>query len=287
MPATVTADELIAAFAAFRAEAVAGVLHTGRYRMRYFAWGSGPPVVFVHGMADAARAFVMVMHRLARRFTCVAYELPDGTTDGSRLGRYNHADYTADLLALLGHLGFARAAVVGSSFGSTIALAALAGAPDRFTHGVLQNGFAHRPLSRWQRALARAARFWPGWFADWPEIHRAVMRRVERPTLAVLPPEVADFFLQHGANTPIRAAALRSLAIDRADLRPLLPRIRTPVLLLTGDHDPLVPPACAADLERGLPTVRQVEFTDCGHYPQYSHPGPMADAVREFCSARV
>jgi len=278
---TATAEEYRSAFAAFRRDAVRSVLDTGRYRMRYFAWGSGPPVVFVHGMADASRAFVMVMHRLVQRFTCIGYELPDGLTDGSHLARYSHREYTADLLALLDHLNLSRAAVVGSSFGSTVMLAALA-ASDRFTHGVSQNGFAHRPLNRWQRQLARSARFWPGWFADWPEIHRAVMWRVERPTLSVLPSDVVELFLANGARTPIRASALRSLAIDRVDLRPHLPTIRVPMLLLTGDRDPLVPPRCAETLERGLPNVRRIEFTNCGHYPQYTHPGPMADAIASF-----
>jgi pimeloyl-ACP methyl ester carboxylesterase len=278
----VTADDLTAALAAFRAGAAHGTLHTGRYRMRYYAWGAGPPLVFIHGMADSSRAFVMVMHRLASRFTCVGYQLPDGTTDGSNLARYTHADYTADLLALLDHLGFDRTALVGSSFGSTVALASLAAAPQRFTRGVLQNGFAHRPLNRFQRALARVARFWPGWFADWPVIYRAVMRRVERPTLSSLPPAVTDFFLANGSRTPIRASALRSILIDRTDLRPLLPGIRTPVLLLSGDRDPLVGSACTAELERGLPNAHRVEFAGCGHYPQYTHPGPMTEAIARF-----
>lgn len=282
---SVTADELQAALAAFRAGARHATLDTGRYRMRYFAWGDGPPVVFVHGMADAARAFVMVMHRLVGRFTCIAYELPDGTTDGSALARYHPADYSADLVAVLDHLRIDRAAVVGSSFGSTVALAAVASHPARFTHTVLQNGFAHRPLNRFQRLLARSARFWPGWFADWPELYKVVMRRVERHLLATLPPEVADLHLAHGARTPIRAAALRALAIDRADLRPVLPTIRTPVLLLTGDRDPLVPPEYAAELQRGLPDSRRVEFVNCGHYPQYSHPGPMAEAITGFLAS--
>src|SRR3954470_3953059 len=106
---SVTDEELHAALAAFRAEARRGTLDTGRYRMRYFAWGSGPPVVFVHGMADAAQAFVMVMHRLVARFPCIAYELPDGTTDGSRLAPYTPADYVDDLLALTDHLGLGSA----------------------------------------------------------------------------------------------------------------------------------------------------------------------------------
>jgi pimeloyl-ACP methyl ester carboxylesterase len=280
----VAVDELNSALVAYRREAVSGVFDTGRYLMRYYVWGQGPTVVFVHGMADAAQAFLMVMRSLASRFRCVAYELPDGLTDGSSLIRYSHSVYTADLVALLDRLCCPRATVVGSSFGSTIAIHALATSPARFTHGIFQNGFAHRPLSWWQRGLARSARFWPGWFADWPEIHRAVMRRVERPTLSVLPPEVAEFFLAHGARTPIAASAIRSLAIDRTDFRNLLPEVRVPVLLLTGDRDPLVPAWCTADLEQRLPLCRRVTFTNCGHYPQYTHPGEMADAIAEFLS---
>ena len=235
-----------------------GTLATGRYRMRYFAWGSGPPIVFIHGMADAGQAFAMVMHRLIERFTCIAYELPDGLTDGSRLIRYSHHDYTDDLQALLDHLGIGRTVVVGSSFGSTIALAALAAKPERFTHGVLQNGFAHRPLENWQRALARMGRFWSGWFADWPEIHRFAMRRIEHPTITAAPPAIAKFFRRHGAHTPVAACRLRALTIDRADLRPILPSIRLPVLLLGGDCDRLVPRSCWDDLAAGLPRMTRV-----------------------------
>jgi pimeloyl-ACP methyl ester carboxylesterase len=280
----VTAQELQAALAAYRAHAQPGMLDTGRYRMRYFVWGSGPPVVIIHGMADAGQAFAMVMHRLIGRFTCIAYELPNGLTDGSRLARYTTADYVADLLELLEHLKLDRAAVVGSSFGSMIALAALADQPARFTHGVLQNGFAYRPLNRFQRALARMARFWPGWFADWPELHRFTMRQIEHATITRAPPEVAEIYRWHSAHTPIAACALRALAIDRADLRRHLPTISVPVLLLSGDCDRLVPRSCWDDLAAGLPRATRVELAGCGHYPQYTHPALMAETIGRFLS---
>ena len=278
----VTALDLRSALAAHRAGSRAGSLDTGRYRMRYFSWGAGPPLVFVHGLADAAIAFVMVMHALVDRFRCIGYELPNGLTDGARLTRYTAADYGADLIALLDHLALPRAAVVGSSFGSTIALEALASAPDRFTHGILQNGFACRPLNRYQRGLARVARFWPGWFADWPEIHRFVMRRIEHSTISAVPPEVAEFYRQNSAITPIAACALRGLAIDRADLRQSLPRIPAPVLLMCGDCDALVPRSCWDDLAAGLPHATRIELPGCGHYPQYTHPQLMAAAISDF-----
>ena len=278
----VTSQELRDALTAFRGGARKGLLDTGRYRMRYFTWGTGPPLVFIHGMADAAEAFVMVMHRLANRFTCIAYELPDGQTDGSRLARYAPSSYAADVPTLLDHLKVPRAALLGSSFGSIIALAALAANPDRFSCGILQNGFACRPLNHFQRMLARIARFWPGWFADWREIHSFIMRRIERDAMADAPVEIASFFHKHGAWTPIAAACNRALAIDRADLRSLLPTIRVPVLLISGDRDRLVPRSCSEALAAGLPNATQVEFPGCGHYPQYTHPALMADTIGTF-----
>lgn len=267
---------------AFRANVRQGVFRSNRYRMRYFTWGAGPAIVFIHGMADSAQAFAMVMNRLVERHTCIAYELPDGLTDGSVLEKYQHADYVHDLLELLDHLKLNRAAALGSSFGSTIALAALASEPGRFSHGILQGGFAHRPLNQFQRYLCHTGKYLPGWFADWPNLFRQSLRRIEKRTFVRLSPEVGNFLTKNGAHTPIQAAAMRSLMFDGLDLRPLLPIITVPILMIGGDHDPLVPRHCEYELERGLPDVRRVEFSGCGHYPHYSHPVPMAEAIERF-----
>ena len=279
---SVTAKELQSALAACRQQSRSGVLETGRYRMRYFSWGTGPPLVFIHGMADVGLAFAMVMHRLCTRFTSIAYELPNGANDGAQLVRYRHSDYTADLVALLDHLKHDRAALVGSSFGSTIALAAMASMPERFTHGVLQNGFAFRPLNRVQRMFAQVARFWPGWFADWPELHRIVMTRIEHASISQAPREIAAFYRASSARDSDRGLPLRALAIDSLDLRQSLSAIRIPTLLLCGDCDHLVPQSCWDDLAASLPFARRIEIAGCGHYPQYTHPAQMAGAIESF-----
>lgn len=283
--ATVTEGELVAARAAFRRGARTGAFHSSRYRLRYSVWGDGPPLVFVHGMAGAADQFVMLRHKLADRFTTVAYELPDGLTDGSALGRYRLPDYVDDLLALLDDLGQRRAFVLGSSFGSTITLTALAAHPDRFTAAVLQGGFARRPLAWPERRAAQLGRFLPGWFGDWPAIYRAISEGGNPGFHQAVPPAVWEFFLHSGGQTTCRAAALRGLLLGDTDLRPLLPSIRTPLLQIGGDRDELVPRWCEEEVTAGVSGARRVEFAGCGHYPQFSHPGPMADAVAGFLHA--
>ena len=249
--------------------------------MRFAVWGSGPPLVIIHGLSDAVRGFAMVMHRLAARFTCVAYELPNGPDDGAKLGTYRHRDYAADLFALLDHLKIDRVALLGSSFGTTVALRALAEAPGRFTKCVLKGGFAYRPLKWYERLGARQGRYWQGRLCELP-FREFALRRADPATWAGCSPLSRELFLTCNGDTPIAAACRRAVTLDALDLRPLLPAIRTPVLLIGGDRDRIVPPAAETELERGLPDVRRTEFAACGHYPQYTHPGATADAAAAF-----
>lgn len=277
-----TADDLHAAVRRFAAEAVPRAVHTGRYRMRYWAWGDGPTIVFVHGMADTTRSFAMQMAELVDRgFRCVGYELPNGLDDDAVLGMYRHHHYGDDLVALLDHLNLPTAFVQGSSFGSTITQSAVARYPDRFPRVVLQGAFPRHKLLRIQRGLSRLARYWGGRMNQLP-IRRRVMEKLEKAQFVGCPDEVFEYLLACSGNTPNRAAALRTLIIDKIDLRPMLSRIRQPVLMIGGDRDVLVPRPLEAELEQLLPDVRRVEFSPCGHYPQYTVPRPMAEAVADF-----
>ncbi len=283
----VSDNDLKSAIKAFQSTAIQATLNTNRYRMRYFTCGSGIPLVFVHGMADSAKAFLMVMNRLSSRFQCIGYELPNGKTDGSSLSRYKLFDYSADLIALMDQLGIEKVAVVGSSFGSLIAIDALYRYPDRFTHAVLQNGFAHRPLSNWQWRAAIVGRFFPGWLADWPFLFETVLTRIEDSTFEQMSQVVADYFLIQGGHTPIHAVAMRALTIHKTNYLSQLPHLHIPILLLSGDRDRLVPPASRADLLQLLPNAREVIISNCSHYPQYTYPAQMAKSIEEFISPRV
>lgn len=279
-----SAADFFARLEQFDRQATRGVCFTGRYRCRYVCWGAGPPLVIVHGLVDQARSFGVMMSALVHRFTCVAYELPNGRDDGARLGCYRHADLVADLLALLDHLGLEQVAVLGSSFGSTIALRAMLDAPNRITHGVLQGGFARRPLKPLELALARLARPWPGRLGDVPG-RLTLLHWLNRPAFVAADPAVFDFFKRSNADAPIHAVAQRALMLHRLDLRPLLPAIRQPLLLIGGDRDAIVPKPCELELLAALPKARRVEIPRCGHYPQFTHPLVMARSTEDFLTS--
>src|SRR3954463_5522544 len=100
-----TLDDLRKATARFETEAANGAFHTSRYRLRYHLWGTGPTIVIVHGMCDSPRSFCMLMANLVDAgFLCLSYHLANGKDDDAVFGRYKHADYVDDLVALLDHL---------------------------------------------------------------------------------------------------------------------------------------------------------------------------------------
>lgn len=86
---------------------------------------------------------------------------------------------------------------------------------------------------------------------------------------------------EHGE--PDRAALAGGLEILRSvDLRPLLPTIQQPTLVLHGKRDTLAPLAAAEYSAAQLPhgTLRVID--GAGHAPFISHPDEFVAAIEEF-----
>jgi pimeloyl-ACP methyl ester carboxylesterase len=94
-----------------------------------------------------------------------------------------------------------------------------------------------------------------------------------------------EFLQVNSGSQPKAAVARRGLMILDIDLRPLLPRVRQPVLMVCGDRDTIVPRVCEGPLLNGLPNVARVEIPGSGHYPQYTHAPLVAELVRQFFTA--
>jgi pimeloyl-ACP methyl ester carboxylesterase len=265
----------------FRREAVRGTCDTGRYRMPYYTWGSGPPLLFIHGLGDSSHSFVQPIARLSAHFRCIAYDLPGGVGDNARLRRCTHANLVADVFALLDHLGLRQSYVLGSSLGTMIAVAALAAQPERLPRGILQGAMARRPLRRAERFLARLATFLPGPMSRVP-LREKLLREVHSRLFACRSPDVWQCFLETTGQVRIATVGRQALLINSVDVRPLLPRVRQPVLLVYGDRDRVVPSVFSDVLYEGLPSAGRVVIEGCSHFPSYTHPEIFAEVIRSF-----
>jgi pimeloyl-ACP methyl ester carboxylesterase len=91
-----------------------------------------PEVVLVHGLgANLAFWYWGVGRPLGQEFPLTAYDLRGHGRSEITAEGYTTASMAADLLALLDHLGIARAHLVGHSFGGAVALHTAVLAPDR------------------------------------------------------------------------------------------------------------------------------------------------------------
>lgn len=79
-------------------------------------------------------------------------------------------------------------------------------------------------------------------------------------------PEFAEAFdrMYRMAASPAARLALTRMN-NLIDVRPILPSIRVPTLVLGKTGDPIMPPDCATDLAARIPGARLVEFPGEGH----------------------
>src|SRR5260370_443089 len=96
--------------------------------------------------------------------------------------------------------------------------AAMHSRPERIPRGVLQGGFARRPLTWVESWSARLLRRCPGRAGALP-LRAEALRRANALAFADLTPEMWEHFLARSESQPIAAIAQRALLIHRLDLR--------------------------------------------------------------------
>jgi proline iminopeptidase len=69
------------------------------------------------------------------------------------------------------------------------------------------------------------------------------------------------------------------------DVRPELPDITVPTLIMVGQYDWVSPPRASRVIARGIPGSRLVEFTNSGHLPFCEEPEKFETEVRSFLAS--
>jgi pimeloyl-ACP methyl ester carboxylesterase len=127
----------------------------GIIRLAYDLQGSGPDIVFVHGLTFDRTSWQPIIDRLAGEYRCTAIDLPGhGDSDGPPRPL---DDIAGVLHRLLGELGIERAVVVGHSMGSALTGTYAATYPVRGVVDVDQPLFV-RPFAELVHSLAAALR---------------------------------------------------------------------------------------------------------------------------------
>jgi 3-oxoadipate enol-lactonase len=156
-----------------------------------------------------------------------------------------------------------------------------ANAPERVDRLVLLCTSAHLPPAEGWRERARAVRAagTVGAVAD------AVVRRWVTPAFAAAQPRRVAALSELLAASPPAGYAACCEAIAAMDLRPLLPRIAAPTLVVAGADDLATPPAHAETIAAAIPGARLERLSPMAHLGNVEQPDAVAGLIRDHLDA--
>ena len=260
----------------------------------YYAAGSGPVVLLIHGITSSADAWREVIPALAEEHTVVAPDLLGHGGSAKPRGDYSLGAYASGLRDLMAALGHSRATVVGHSMGGGVAMQLAYQFPERVERMALVSSGG---LGREVGLVLRAATL-PG--AEWvlPLLTRRgprhavglgaeVLARLGMRTRAdvrgtalglasLSDPRARRAFL-HTARSILDSTGQRVSATDRLYLAE-----RMPTLIIWGDRDPMIPAAHGHAAHGLIPHSRFELFEGAGHYPFDEDPARFAAVLRAF-----
>jgi pimeloyl-ACP methyl ester carboxylesterase len=93
---------------------------------------------------------------------------------------------------------------------------------------------------------------------------------------------VSDYFeMVHRAGAAQLVRQNRAI-MARPDSRPLLRRLRCPVLVVCGDADALTPPECSQEIAAAVPQAELHVLPACGHLLTWEQPGAVNALLRDW-----
>lgn len=239
------------------------VAHIGEHSIAYVERGAGPPIVFLHGWPVDSREFQRQVDGLSDAHRVIAWDAPGvGESTDPREGA-SLEDWADWLAAFLRALDIDDAHIAGLSWGGGLALAFANRHPELVRSLVLMSAYA-------------------GWSGSLPdhEVQRRLtlaIENTERPLDEWVPgmldtllspgsaPWIADELTAMLSDHHPAATRIALTAFAEADLRPALPDVEAPTLMLYGELDVRSPKAVWAPIHEAIPHSKLVVIPGVGH----------------------
>lgn len=246
--------------------------------------GEGDAVVCVHGLGGTSNTWTPLMPALARH-RVVRLDLPGSGRSHRVDGPLSIARFVECALAVCARLGIERAHWLGHSMG-TIVCQHLAVAEPRLVRSLALFGALPAPADGARAGLrARAETARRDGVAGLQAIAEAIVQAATsadtRERLPVAVAAVRESLMRQDPDGYARSTEALAAA-EPAEIA----RIEAPVLIVTGDADPIGPPQVARAMAERMPNARVQVLPRCGHWTPFERPQECAAALREFFAAQ-
>ncbi|HUR50708.1 MAG TPA: alpha/beta hydrolase [Mycobacteriales bacterium] len=248
-------------------------------RVGYRERGDGPPLLLLHGGMSESLEWHRQLDVLSDRWRVVAWDAPGcGESDDPPRG-WRLEDYARCVVGVCRELGLERPHVAGLSFGGGLALA------------------VHREAPALTRSLVLLSAY-AGWAGSLPpeEVAGRLAACLEASVEPVLPSredglaftgphpteDVLDELFAIAQRARTQAVADMGTAFAEADLRPALPTVVAPTLVVVGLEDRRCPPAVGEAIAAAIPQAQLLAVPGAGHVLHQEAPDAVNAAIRAF-----
>jgi pimeloyl-ACP methyl ester carboxylesterase len=261
-------------------------------RVNVVELGSGPPIVFIHGLSGSWQNWLEQLPVFAREHRIIALDLPGFGASEMPAEKITISGYGRFVNALLDELGVGSAAIVGNSMGGFIGGELAIRFPERVERLVLVSaaGLSIEYL-RNERALAvlntlenRLAAY-SGWLASRSDAlaRRPGARRLIFGIVAHRPERLPGPLVAEQVRGSGKAGFVPALdALTDYPIRDRLGEIGCPTLIVWGAEDKLVPARDADEFARLIPNSRKVVWPETGHVAMLERPAAFNALLEAF-----
>jgi 3-oxoadipate enol-lactonase len=243
--------------------------------------GDGPALFLFHSLLSDRASFDLIAPQLSKTHRVVVPELPGfGGSKAVEGGLAAVADRMAEFVD--DAAGGKAAIVLGNGYGGFVALQMAIRHPALAAKLILADCGAvfSEPGREAFRNMAAASKA-----KGLSAITDVAMRRLFAPEFQAAHPDLMQGRREAFLKTDPDVLQSACAALAALDLRPELPKVKVPVLVMVGEHDEATPPPMSHELAALLPNARLKVLAGCAHVPQLQAPEMFLDAMADFLTA--
>lgn len=263
-------------------------IDTGRIVLNVRERGSGPLMLFFHGITANSATLAPLAANFSDRFTTVAVDQRGhGHSDKPATG-YEADDYADDIAALIRTLDKGPAVLVGHSLGSRNSVVAAAKYPD-LIHSVVAIDFTPYIEAEVFDVLEMRVNGGAQTFSSVEAVETYLAARYPNiPAPAIRIRARSGYAPADGGLRPLASPEAMAETANglRADLTWAYREVRKPVLIVRGEISKLVSADALAKTSRLRPDLPVVVVTGADHYVNEVSPDLTARAITNFIDAR-
>jgi pimeloyl-ACP methyl ester carboxylesterase/ketosteroid isomerase-like protein len=247
--------------------------------------GTGPVTLFLHGLFADRSMFAAQIRALTAARRCIAPDLPGHGASTWPAGGWTLDDVAEDLALLITENRWGPVALVGQSQGGMIAMRLAARHP-RLVERLALVGTTARaePADRLPQWRERRTVLETGTADDRRTLFRQLQHAATTPEWRTAHPAAAaaELDVMTGHPTEAMPLALDAAVLHRTDVRDLLPRVKTPTLILTGQHDQAMPVEWAEETAELIPDANLRVLPDAAHHLPLEAPNTVTEHLTRF-----